>query len=30
VREIDSKMGSLPGFEGIRLMEPYFERAGAL
>jgi len=30
VREIDSKMGSLPGLEGIRLMEPYFERAGAL
>jgi hypothetical protein len=30
VREIDSKMGSLPGLEGIRLMETYFERAGAL
>ena len=30
VREIDSKMGSLPGLEGIRLMEAYFERAGAL
>jgi hypothetical protein len=25
VREIDSKMSTLPGFEGIRLMEPYFE-----
>ena len=30
VREIDSKMGTLPGLEGIRLMEPYFERMGAL
>ncbi len=30
VREIDSKIGTLPGLEGIRLMEPYFERAGAL
>src|SRR5215813_6974289 len=30
VREIDSKMGALPGLEGIRLMEPYFEKAGAL
>src|SRR5262245_60527783 len=30
VREIDSKMGTLPGLEGIRLMETYFERAGAL
>jgi len=30
VREIDSKMGTLPGLEGIRLMEPYFERVGAL
>ncbi len=30
VREIDSKMGTLPGLEGIRLMEPYFEKAGAL
>ncbi len=30
VREIDAKMGTLPGLEGIRLMEPYFERAGAL
>jgi len=30
VREIDAKMGTLPGLEGIRLMEPYFEKAGAL
>jgi hypothetical protein len=30
VREVDSKMGTLPGLEGIRLMEPYFEKAGAL
>jgi hypothetical protein len=30
VREIDSKMGTLPGLEGIKLMEPYFERMGAL
>jgi hypothetical protein len=30
VREIDSKMGTLPGLEGIKLMEPYFEKAGAL
>jgi hypothetical protein len=30
VREIDSKMGSLPGLEGISLMEAYFERVGAL
>jgi len=30
VREIDSKMGTLPGFEGIRLMEPYFEKVGAI
>ncbi len=30
VREIDSKMGTLPGLEGIRLMEPYFEKVGAL
>jgi hypothetical protein len=30
VFEIDSKMGTLPGFEGISLMEPYFEKAGAL
>lgn len=30
VREIDDKMGTLPGLEGIKLMEPYFEKAGAL
>jgi len=30
VSEVDSKMASLPGLEGIRLMEPYFERTGAL
>jgi hypothetical protein len=30
VREIDTKMGTLPGLEGIKLMEPYFERMGAL
>lgn len=30
VREIDAKMGTLPGLEGIRLMEPYFQKAGAL
>jgi len=30
VREIDSKIGTLPGLEGIKLMEPYFEKAGAL
>src|SRR5215510_8148359 len=30
VLEIDSKMGSLPGLDGIKLMEAYFERAGAL
>jgi hypothetical protein len=30
VREIDSKMGTLPGLQGVRLMEPYFEKAGAL
>jgi hypothetical protein len=30
VREIDAKMGTLPGLEGIKLMEPYFERMGAL
>jgi rubrerythrin len=30
VREVDAKIGSLPGLEGIRLMEPYFEKAGAL
>lgn len=30
VREVDAKMGALPGLEGIRLMEPYFEKAGAL
>jgi rubrerythrin len=26
VREIDSKVGTLPGLEGIALMEPYFRR----
>ncbi len=26
VREIDAKMGSLTGLEGIRLMQPYFSR----
>ncbi len=30
VQEIDAKMGTLPGLAGIRLMEPYFEKAGAL
>jgi hypothetical protein len=30
VIEIDSKMGTLPGLEGVRLMETYFERAGVL
>ncbi|MDQ3010997.1 MAG: acyl-ACP desaturase [Acidobacteriota bacterium] len=30
VNEVDSKMASLPGLEGMRLMEPYFERTGAL
>ena len=30
VREVDEKMGTLPGLEGIRLMTNYFEKAGAL
>jgi hypothetical protein len=30
VREIDSKIGTLPGLEGIRLMEPYFDKIDAL
>jgi rubrerythrin len=30
VQEIDARMGTLPGLNGIRLMEPYFEKAGAL
>jgi rubrerythrin len=30
VREIDAKIGTLPGLEGLRLMESYFEKAGAL
>lgn len=30
VREIDARMGTLPGLDGIHLMEPYFEKAGAL
>ncbi len=30
VQEVDAKIGSLPGLAGIRLMEPYFEKAGAL
>lgn len=30
VSEVDNKMATLPGLEGIRLMEPYFERTGAL
>lgn len=30
VHEVDTKMGTLPGLEGIRLMEPYFARVGAL
>lgn len=30
VQEIDAKMGTLPGLAGIRLMEPHFEKAGAL
>jgi hypothetical protein len=30
VNEIDSKMGTLPGLDGIKLMETYFERVGAL
>jgi len=25
VREVDAKVGTLPGLEGIKLMEPYFE-----
>lgn len=28
VREVDTKMASLPGLSGLRLMEPYFERVG--
>ena len=30
VQEVDAKMGTLPGLQGIRLMEPYFERAGMI
>ena len=30
VREIDGKIGTLPGLEGIRLMEPFFTKAGAI
>jgi Fatty acid desaturase len=30
VQEVDEKMSSLPGLEGIRLMGNYFEKAGAL
>ena len=30
VQEIDAKIGTLPGMNGIRLMEPYFEKAQAL
>lgn len=30
VSEVDFKMGTLPGLEGIKLMGPYFERVGAL
>jgi Fatty acid desaturase len=29
-REIDGKIGTLPGLEGIQLMEPFFRRAGAI
>lgn len=30
VREVDEKMGTLPGLDGISLMTNYFEKAGAL
>jgi rubrerythrin len=30
VREIDEKIGALPGLEGVRLMTGYFEKAGAI
>lgn len=30
VREVDEKMGTLPGLEGIKLMTSYFERVGVL
>ncbi len=30
VRDIDEKMGALPGLEGVRLMTNYFEKAGAI
>jgi Fatty acid desaturase len=30
VREVDQKIGTLPGLGGIRLMTNYFEKAGAL
>ena len=26
VREVDEKIGSLPGLEGIQLMQPYFQK----
>lgn len=29
-REIDSRIGTLPGLDGIRLMEPFFEKAGVI
>ncbi|MGE0881963.1 MAG: acyl-ACP desaturase [Blastocatellales bacterium] len=30
VNEVDTKMASLPGLEGIRLMRPYFEKVGSI
>ncbi len=30
VKEVDTKISSLPGLEGLQLMEPYFERLGAI
>ncbi|MEW6207350.1 MAG: acyl-ACP desaturase [Acidobacteriota bacterium] len=27
IREVDAKMGTLPGLEGIQLMQPYFEES---
>jgi hypothetical protein len=30
VRSVDAKISTLPGLEGIRLMEPYFEKVGLI
>lgn len=30
VKEVDAKISTLPGLEGLQLMEPYFERLGAI